>query len=167
MSMLAAVRGAMAAPDDDDLPETGVTGADAPKQKETAMSGKDNSAGVSQADHEAAVQAAETKGREAGAKAASDRLVAALSAEGVNGDGARMAKVLGLAVKYPSMSGEDIAAVVVESTAAAAKPVTGQEAHDLRVLGAGQAQSELKPETGADASKGWSKTAQTINAQRG
>lgn len=69
-------------------------------------------AGISRAEHEAAVQAATEAGRQEGAKAASDRLVAALGADGVKGNAARMSAALDLAAKSPTMSGEDVAAFV-------------------------------------------------------
>lgn len=76
-------------------------------------------AGIPKAEHDTAVKVAETKGFEAGIKAANERIAAALGAEGVKGDATRMAAALDLAMKSPSMSGEDIAAFVTTNVAGA------------------------------------------------
>lgn len=145
-SMLAAVRGAMSAPDDDDLPEAGATGANAPQTQESGMSAPQTPAGVPQADHEAAVSAARAEGR----NEANTRLQAALGAEGVRGDAARMSAALDLAMESPEMSGAAIAAFVTKNVAASAGAEATPEAHDKRVLGAGQALPGAdKPNAGA------------------
>jgi signal peptide peptidase SppA len=99
-------------------------------------------AGISKAEHDAAVKTARAEGEAAGATAATDRLAAALGADGVKGDAARMAAALDLAVKSPGMSGEDVAAFVTANVAgaepAAAASAAGYEA--ARLAAAGQAQ---------------------------
>jgi ClpP class serine protease len=64
---------------------------------------------VSQADHEAAIAAA--------TQAATDRIVAAMNAEGVKGNAARMSAALDLAQKSPGMAAADIAAFVAGNVA--------------------------------------------------
>ncbi|MCB1462129.1 MAG: hypothetical protein KDJ90_06815 [Nitratireductor sp.] len=100
--------------------------ADAPKtERETSMTNKpDQPSGdtVAKADHDAAVAAAETKGRDEGAKAANDRLGAILGAEGIKGDGPRMAAALDLAMKSPDMKAEDVTAFVTGNLPAASAP---------------------------------------------
>ena len=72
--------------------------------------------------HGGAVAAAETKGRDEGAKAANDRLGAILGAEGIKGDGPRMAAALDLAMKSPDMKAEDVTAFVTGNLPAASAP---------------------------------------------
>lgn len=69
-------------------------------------------AGISQAEHDAAVSAAEERGKEAGANAERDRLTAVLAADGIKGDGRRMAAALDLAAKSPAMSAEEVTGFV-------------------------------------------------------
>ena len=83
--------------------------------------------GISKAEHEAAVNSAEQRGREAGAKEATDRLIAALGAEGVKGDAARMAAALDLAQKSPSMSGADISSFVIANVGASKPKAEGEK----------------------------------------
>ena len=151
-SLLAAVHNAVAgAADDGHQPETGAT---APYTKESSMSDDTkpaggNQAGISKADHDAAVSAARTEGVTAGEKAATDRLGAALGADGVKGDAGRMAAALDLAVKSPTMSGADVAGFVVANVAAAKPGTTGPTDYaNKRAAAAGVAQ----PEAGADKS---------------
>lgn len=77
-------------------------------------------AGISQADHDAAVAAARSEGEKAGASAAVDRFAAILGGEGIRGDAGRMAAALDLAVKSPGMSAEDVTTFVTANVAAAA-----------------------------------------------
>ncbi|RWD33924.1 MAG: S49 family peptidase [Mesorhizobium sp.] len=125
-------------------------------------------AGISQADHAIAVASAEKKGHAAGVNAENNRLTTAMGAEGVKGDGGRMAAALDLAAKSPAMSGEDVAAFVVANVAAT-KPTGGADAaayEQQRLAAAGLAQpgNAQKP---ADASAGWSKAAERINKRNG
>ena len=168
-SLTAAIRGAMLADDEVNLPEPGATGATAPlSTKGQEMSGENKpAAGISQADHDSAVASARTAGQAAGVASATERLSAALGAEGVNGDAGRMSAALDLAIKSPGMSGADVAAFVVANVTAA-KPAADVDAagYDAgRVAATGQAQPlPGKPE---GAATGWAKTAETINKRRG
>lgn len=97
-------------------------------------------AGIPKAEHDAAVKAARAEGEAVGSKAATDRLVAALGAEGVKGDAVRMSAALDLAQKSPGMSGEDVAAHVsayVGSTPAGAE-ASAYEAGRLAAAGLAQ-----------------------------
>lgn len=76
-------------------------------------------AGISQAEHDAAVATARSDGEQAGAKAAGDRFAAILGAEGIRGDAGRMVAAIDLAIKSPGMSAEDVTAFVVDNVAAA------------------------------------------------
>ena len=139
-SMLAAVHAAMSAAGANPVLDEDATDAAASEPKEPEMANDKPAAGIPQAEHEAAVSAAETRGHEAGAKAATSRLATALGADGVRGDGARMAAALDLAQKSPSMSGEDIAAFV-SANVAAGKPADAVASYERnRIEAAGQAQ---------------------------
>lgn len=145
-SILAAVHDAVAGAVED-IPERGATGAQAPnstKEGETmstdnAPAGGDKNTGISRADHDAAVNAARTEGEAAGAKAATDRLGAALGADGVKGDAGRMAAALELAQKSPGMSGEDVASFVVANVGASATTDAQGGYEASRLAAAGQA----------------------------
>ncbi|AZO38765.1 MULTISPECIES: S49 family peptidase [unclassified Mesorhizobium] len=130
--------------------------------RRTSMSEKsgapaaEDDAGIAKADHDAAVKAARAEGRAegeaAGAKTVTDRLVSALSAEGVKGDAARMSAALDLARKSPGMSGEDVAAFV-SANVAVSKPAGEADAsayEKSRLAAAGLAQPAAK---GAEASQ--------------
>lgn len=110
-------------------------------EKNGALAAEDD-AGIPKADHDAAVKAARAEGRAEGeasaSKAATDRLVAALSADGVKGDAARMTAALDLAQKSPGMSGDDVAAFV-SANVAAAKPAAASY-EERRLAAAGLAQ---------------------------
>jgi signal peptide peptidase SppA len=98
-------------------------------------------AGISRADHDAAVKAAAETGRKEGAQAATDRLVAALGAEGVKGDAARMSAALDLAQKSPGMSGDDVAAFVSANVATSKADDADPKAYEnQRLAAAGPAQ---------------------------
>ena len=72
-------------------------------------------AGISQADHQAAVTAAEQKG----ATTERTRLATILGSDGVKGDSGRMIAAIDLAVKAPTMSATDVTAFVSANVAAA------------------------------------------------
>lgn len=173
-SLLAAVREAMNAPEEI-VPETGATGATAPSSTAPTGASQGQTHMISQADHDAAVKAAEAKGEKTGEatgiKAATDRLSTALGAEGVKGDAGRMAAALDLAVKSPAMAGADVAAFVLANVTAS-KPTAGAadpkayEAGRLADAGMAQPGSGKKPEA-ADAKAGWAKTADQINKRNG
>ena len=105
-------------------------------------------AGIDQAAHDAAVKVAGDNGQAAGAKAATDRLTAVLAADGIKGDGKRMAAAIDLATKSPAMAAADVIAFVTGNVAAAEKgkdedPAKGYEAN--RLAAAGQVQPGNKP----------------------
>lgn len=112
-------------------------------------------AGISKAEHESAVKAAADQGRAEGAQAATDRLSAALGADGVKGDAGRMAAALDLAVKSPAMSGEDVAAFVVgnvaSAQAAAAAPAASYEAGRMAGAGLAAPGGDSAPKSGLSA----------------
>lgn len=80
----------------------------------------------------AAISTATSGGHESGFKAATERLGAIMSADGIKGDGKRMAAALDLSQQSPEMSAEAVAAFVVAnvsaSTADAGTP--GKDASD-------------------------------------
>lgn len=75
-------------------------------------------AGISQADHQAAVAAAEKRGSDT----AQQRFAAILSADAIKGDAARMTAALDLATKAPSMAAADVASYVAANVAASPAP---------------------------------------------
>ncbi|MDG4895567.1 S49 family peptidase [Mesorhizobium sp. WSM4976] len=110
--------------------------------EKTGAPAAEDDAGIPKADHDVAVKSARAEGRAegeaAGAKTATDRLVAALSTDGVKGDAARMTAALDLAQKSPGMSGEDVAAFV-SANVQPAKPAAASY-EDRRLAAAGLAQ---------------------------
>lgn len=111
-------------------------------------------AGIDQAAHDAAVKVAGDKGLADGTKAATDRLTAVLAADGIKGDGKRMAAAIDLATKSPAMAAADVIGFVTGNVAAAEKgkeedPAKSYEAN--RLAATGQVQPGSKP-TGATAS---------------
>lgn len=86
------------------------------KTMETTQGVPAADAGISQADHQAAVTAAEKRGFDA----ATARMSTILSADGVKGDAGRMAAAVSLAVKAPGMPAADVTAFVTENVAVAA-----------------------------------------------
>jgi signal peptide peptidase SppA len=105
------------------LPRAGPRGASLPTPKGPDMSDTTpapaaETTGFPKAEHEAAV----ARAREDGAKASTDRLVAVLGADGIKGDGARMAAALDLAAKAPAMTATEVASFVTGNVPAAAAP---------------------------------------------
>ena len=78
----------------------------------------ETNAGISQADHDAAVATAKTDGEKAGADAERARLASILGAEGVKGHAKRMEAAQELAAKSPAMSADDVVAFVVTNVSA-------------------------------------------------
>lgn len=151
-SLLAAVHNAVAGTVDDavDDSETGALALNPQgghMAASTVPAGGNPNPGISQAEHDAAVSAARADGKAEGSKEATDRLSAALGAEGVKGDAGRMGAALDLAVKSPGMSGADIAAFVTDNVAAS-KPGTSAAADYAasRSAAAGLAQPQAKTE---------------------
>lgn len=157
-SMLAAIREAALADadpvlDEDETRRPGAisTEKDEGMSKDNTSAGGANNAGISQADHEAAVTAARAEGKKEGASEASARLVTALGAEGVKGDPGRMAAALDLAQKSPGMSGEDVAAFIVANVGAATsetKPAADYEASRLAAAALAQPGNRAEPGAG-------------------
>lgn len=168
-SLLAAVHNAVAGTAEDALIES-ETGATAHNLTHTGgkmltdpQPGGGNlaSAGISQAAHDAAVGTARSEGKAEGEKAATERLNAAMSADGVKGDAGRITAALDLAAKSPAMSGPDVAAFVVANvpaTAAASTPAATYAA--ARASAAGVAQP------GASATKKATVDTKGVYAQR-
>ena len=163
-SMLVAVRAAalagMTELDHSD-PDTGRSTSQQGSNSMSENSGKpgaETKPGISQADHDAAVIAA----RAEGADEANERMSAILGADGIKGDGVRMAAAFNLAVKSPNMSAEDVTGFVTGNVSAAS-PQDPAAAYEASRLGAvatvpsasGQAQPERsKPKAGASVNRG-------------
>lgn len=96
------------------------------------------SAGVSKADHDAAVATARSEGEAAGAKAATERVSAILGAEGIKGDGKRMGAALDLAISSPAMASDAVVMFVTSNVAASTMPAAVAQAgsYDERRLAA-------------------------------
>lgn len=141
-SLLAAVRSACTAAPSNDSQEREATGAadaalettERPVRAETERTGMSdqqgkpaavNQAGISEADHNAAVTAARAEGEAAGVTATNERFAAVMGAEGVKGDAAKTVAAIDLAIRSPGMAAGDVAAFVAEnvSTQAAAPAV--------------------------------------------
>jgi len=145
-SMLAAVREAIAGTAELALENEGQPGASAPNSQENGMS-RDNppaggvTTGMSQAEHDAAVKAARTEGEATGAKAATDRFVAIVGADGVKGNAQRLAAAMDLAAKSPAMSADDVVAFVSANVAAGDAAAADPKAYEAgRQAAAGLAQ---------------------------
>jgi hypothetical protein len=98
-----------------------------------APGGASQTAGISEADHTSAVEAAKAEGHAAGFAAANTRLAAILGADGVKADGKRMAAALDLAIQSPGMAAEGVTAFVTANVGAteAAKPAQTYEQNRL------------------------------------
>ncbi|MCR5859718.1 S49 family peptidase [Mesorhizobium sp. J428] len=96
-------------------PASGRTTSMKGKTMDTTTGAPAADAGISQADHQSAVAAAEQKG----ALTERTRLAAILGGEGIRGDAGRMAAAIDLAVKAPTMSAADVTAFVSANVAAA------------------------------------------------
>lgn len=170
MSLIAAIRNAVAGAAEDEPLDAAQPGASAP-QSPAGAEGVDMStetkpaggasAGISQADRDAAVKTAHEEGMTEGAKAANARIAAALGAEGVKGNAARMSAALDLALKSPGMEGAAIAAFVVANVGGAEVSYEQQ-----RLAAAGAAQpGKPKPQGGEAAASQWDKAVARVNGQ--
>lgn len=110
-------------------------------------------AGISEADHKAAVSKAETDGKAAGRKEATDRLTTILAADGIKGDGTRMSAALDLATKSPDMAAEAVVGFVTANVTAG-KPDAASSYEQQRLAAAGLTQPGGESKTGAKAN--WS-----------
>jgi hypothetical protein len=104
--------------------QTGAEPKEGAMPNENTAPGADVKPGISEAAHTAAVTKANADGKVEGAKAANDRMVAILGAEGIKGDGKRMGAALDLSVKSPDMAAADVVAFVSDNVAAAATSTT-------------------------------------------
>ena len=131
--------------DDSGLPDE--PGAHASKPETTTMEieamstviaapGAGVNAGISEADHAAAVAKAQADGKAAGRKEASDRFGAILGAEGVKGDGGRMAAAFDLASQSPDMSAEAVV-TFVSTNVAATKSSSASSYEEQRLVAGG------------------------------
>lgn len=96
--------------------------------------------GISEADHKAAVSKAEAEGRVAGRKEANDRMATILAAEGIKGDGRRMAAALDLAQQSADMAAEGVIAFVAANIPAG-KPSAANTYEEQRLLAGGLTRS--------------------------
>lgn len=121
----------------------------------------------------AAIAAAATSTGADGFKTAMDRMTAILGADGIKGDGKRMAAALDLAAQSPDMAAEAVVSFVTANVAPAATataPAGGQQQatsyEQQRLAAAGLAQ----PQAGAvppseQAKAGWGKVSNKINSR--
>ncbi len=111
--------------------------------------------GISQASHDAAVAAARAEGHAAGTAEATERLSAVLGADGIKGDGKRMAAALDLATKSPAMAGADVTAFVAGNVSAAAAGEQSATAYEAsRLSAAGLAAPSAAPKAKASINRG-------------
>lgn len=89
-------------------------------------------AGISQADHDAAVAAAEANGRKLGAEAERKRLSSVLSAEGIAGDATRMGHALDLAAVAPDLSADKIITLTTRHVGSSAGRTDGMSLEERR-----------------------------------
>lgn len=137
MGLIETIRAAVAGPVNDTV-QADEPGADASMTvtttEEESMStqntapGADANAGMTDDALKAALAKAEADGRAAGRKEAYERLAAVLGAEGINGDGKRMAAALDLAIQSPDMASDAVVAFVTANVASAASNADSQAA---------------------------------------
>lgn len=97
------------------------TGPAAGQDKEIVMNDTDKPAATATVAEQADQNADAASARQEGERAATARLSAITSAEGIAGNAARMTAALDLAVKAPSMSAPDVTAFVTTHVAATAE----------------------------------------------
>lgn len=150
MGLIETIRAAVAGPVEDAVTPQSSTATEseaaspAGATKEADMADKDNTpgavtTGISEADHKAAVAGAEAEGKAAGRKEASDRMAAILGADGIKGDGGRMAAALDLAGRSPDMAAEGVVSFVTANVPAA-KADAGAAYEQERLASAGLTQ---------------------------
>lgn len=136
------------------------------------MSENQTVAGAAGAAAAAIAAAATSTGGADGFKTAMDRMTAILGADGIKGDGKRMAAALDLAAQSPDMAAEAVVAFVtanVSIASTASAPAGGQqqtssyEQQRLTAAGLAQPQTASTPETQAKA--GWGKVSSKINSR--
>lgn len=130
------------------------------QQRRTSMDNNEQppveaKAGISQADHDRAVTTARSEGEAAGAKAVSDKLTAILGTDGVKGDAGRSVTAINMALKYPAMSAEDVAAFAVEHVNAT-KPTSPASLANRQQLDSLGAAVDAQPDA-QRVKQGWAK----------
>lgn len=141
---------------------TRASGRSTVQQRRTSMDsnvqpGAETKPGISQAEHDAAIKAAETRGHEAGVKSATDKFMAIVAADGIKGNASRLTAAIDLATKSPAMSAEDVVAFVTANVSAEASKPAGSPASLANRLAA-SADVDLTGSSQPDASqvkKGW------------
>lgn len=118
MGILETIRAAVAGPGEPSMSTDSVdadANANRPAGANTEADMADNvtaagavNSGITEADHKAAVTKAEADGKAAGRVEANDRMAAILGADGIKGDGGRMAAALDLANQSPGMTSEAV-----------------------------------------------------------
>lgn len=102
---------------------------------QNAPGGAKPNAGISETAHQAAVFNATTAGMAAGARAANERLAGILGADGIKGDGKRMAAALDLAIKSPDMSAADVTGFIAGNVPDGKSPGAAYEEQRLAAAG--------------------------------
>ncbi|ARO22938.1 hypothetical protein TAL182_CH01125 [Rhizobium sp. TAL182] len=137
------------------------------------MSENQTVAGAAGAAAAAIAAAATSTGGADGFKTAMDRISAVLGAEGIKGDGKRMAAALDLAVQSPDMAADAVVAFVTANVSAASTasvPTGGQQQaasyEQQRVAAAALAQPQAGAVPPAEQAKaGWGKISNKINSR--
>jgi hypothetical protein len=134
------------------------------------MSENQTVAGAAGAAALAIAAAATSTGGADGFKTAMDRMSAILGADGIKGDGKRMAAALDLATQSPDMAADAVVAFVSTNVSGAAAPAGGQQQatsyEQLRLAAAGLAQPGATVSTpAAEAKAGWGRVSSKINSR--
>ncbi|WP_283196598.1 hypothetical protein [Rhizobium sp. BT04] len=143
------------------LTEATTTGATMPDNQ--------NVAGAASAATAAIAAAAASAGGTDGFSTAMDRMTTILGADGIKGDGKRMAAALDLAKQSPDMAAEAVVSFVTTNVAAGTAASVGADAAEYekrRLAAAGLAQPSATVSTpAADAKAGWGKVSNKINSR--
>ncbi|MBY5763627.1 hypothetical protein HFO06_11060 [Rhizobium leguminosarum] len=126
-------------------------------------------AGAAAAATAAIAAAAASAGGGDGFSTAMDRMTAILGADGIKGDGKRMAAALDLAKQSPDMAADAVVSFVTTNVAAGTAASAGADAADYekrRLAAAGLAQPGATVSTPAtEAKAGWGKVSSKINGR--
>lgn len=143
-TMLAAVRDSVVGSVELSLSrdENSQTGGLSMSENEGAPAAK--TTGISQAEHDAAVAAARAEGHAAGIAEANERMGEILGAEGIKGDGGKMAAAFELATKSPAMGASDVTAFVTANVASASSDAAAYETQRLSAVGLAQPHASKK-----------------------
>lgn len=138
-SMLTSVRAAFSGGATDQDPETGERGdeknpslnshdrSETMSENEGAPAAKELS-GTTQETNPTAIESARAEGVAEGASAANQRMSDIMAADGIKGNGKRMAAALDLAIKSPDMSAQDVSGFVTGNVADDSTNVADYEA---------------------------------------